>query len=228
MINTHQISFKSSSSYISYNKLSPKTESIWFVFHGYGQLSRYFIRRFDVLDKEKNYIIAPQGLSKFYLDKEYKNVGASWLTHEENEMDLLNQQNYLTELFNELKLEIDFSKIKVKNLTVTNAKNDCVDFSYGEYFVEKLTVNNCQDKGISIGEKSIFNSISVETNDTNISLVSKDASKTNIKNLNITKTNLCLAAYVKKKEFSGALINIQNTNCETNDFIDAHSKINYE
>jgi|TARA_B110000263_G_scaffold202610_1_gene182392 predicted esterase len=113
MINTHQISFKSSSSYISYNKLSPKTESIWFVFHGYGQLSRYFIRRFDVLDKEKNYIIAPQGLSKFYLDKEYKNVGASWLTHEENEMDLLNQQNYLTELFNELKLEIDFSKIKV-------------------------------------------------------------------------------------------------------------------
>lgn len=113
MINTHQISFKSSSSYISYNKLSPKTKSIWFVFHGYGQLSRYFIRRFDVLDKEKNYIIAPQGLSKFYLDKEYKNVGASWLTHEENEIDLLNQQNYLTELFNELKLEIDFSKIKV-------------------------------------------------------------------------------------------------------------------
>ena len=125
-------------------------------------------------------------------------------------------------------VDFDFSKIKVKELIVDNAENDCVDFSYGEYFVEKLVVSNCKDKGVSIGEKSIFNSESVETNNTNISLASKDASKTNIKNLNITQTNLCLAAYVKKKEFSGALINIQNTNCETNDFIDAHSKINYE
>ena len=113
MINTYQISFKSSSSYISLNKLSSKTESIWFVFHGYGQLSKYFVRRFDVLDKEKNYIIAPQGLSKFYLDKDYENVGASWLTKEDNKIDLQNQQNYLTELFNELRLKIDFTKIKV-------------------------------------------------------------------------------------------------------------------
>ena len=113
MFNKHNISFEFSSSYITYNKLTDNTENIWIVFHGYGQLSKYFIRRFDVLDSDKNYIIAPQGLSKFYVDEDYKNVGASWLTKEDRGSDLLNQQKYLIKLMDELKLKIDFSKIKV-------------------------------------------------------------------------------------------------------------------
>ena len=113
MFNKHNISFEFSSSYITYNKLTDKTENIWIVFHGYGQLSKYFIRRFDVLDGDKNYIIAPQGLSKFYVDEDFKNVGASWLTKEDKESDLLNQQKYLIKLMDELKSKIDFSKIKI-------------------------------------------------------------------------------------------------------------------
>ena len=113
MFNKHSISFEFSSSYITYNKLTDNTENIWIVFHGYGQLSKYFIRRFDVLDGDKNYIIAPQGLSKFYVDEDYNNVGASWLTKEDRGSDLLNQQKYLIKLMDELKLKIDFSKIKV-------------------------------------------------------------------------------------------------------------------
>ena len=113
MFNKHSISFEFSSSYITYNKLTDTTENIWIVFHGYGQLSKYFIRRFDVLDGDKNYIIAPQGLSKFYVDEDYKNVGASWLTKEDRGSDLLNQQKYLIKLMDELKLNIDFSKIKI-------------------------------------------------------------------------------------------------------------------
>ena len=113
MFNKHSISFEFSSSYITYNQLTDTTENIWIVFHGYGQLSKYFIRRFDVLDADKNYIIAPQGLSKFYVDEDYKNVGASWLTKEDKESDLLNQQKYLIKLMDELKSKIDFSKIKI-------------------------------------------------------------------------------------------------------------------
>jgi len=113
MFNKHNISFEFSSSYITYNKLTDKTENIWIVFHGYGQLSKYFIRRFDVLEGDKNYIIAPQGLSKFYVDEDFKNVGASWLTKEDKESDLLNQQKYLIKLMDELKSKIDFSKIKI-------------------------------------------------------------------------------------------------------------------
>jgi len=113
MFNKHNISFEFSSSYITCNKLTNNTENIWIVFHGYGQLSKYFIRRFDVLEGDKNYIIAPQGLSKFYVDEDFKNVGASWLTKEDKESDLLNQQKYLIKLMDELKSKIDFSKIKI-------------------------------------------------------------------------------------------------------------------
>ena len=113
MFNKHSISFEFSSSYITHNQLTDNTENIWIVFHGYGQLSKYFIRRFDVLDGDKNYIIAPQGLSKFYVDEDYNNVGASWLTKEDRGSDLLNQQKYLIKLMDELKLNIDFSKIKI-------------------------------------------------------------------------------------------------------------------
>ena len=131
MFNKHNISFEFSSSYITCNKLTDNTENIWIVFHGYGQLSKYFIRRFDVLDGDKNYIIAPQGLSKFYVDEDYKNVGASWLTKEDRESDLLNQQKYLIKLMDELKLKIDFSKIKI----------NLFGFSQGVSALTRLLIN---------------------------------------------------------------------------------------
>jgi len=131
MFNKHNISFEFSSSYITYNKLTDKTENIWIVFHGYGQLSKYFIRRFDVLEGDKNYIIAPQGLSKFYVDEDFKNVGASWLTKEDKESDLLNQQKYLIKLMDELKSKIDFSKIKI----------NLFGFSQGVSALTRLLIN---------------------------------------------------------------------------------------
>jgi hypothetical protein len=197
------------------------------------KISDYKINLYSIDQIEKNnFFVNAKGCLNIY-DSHISNLEINvFNSHCEDALNIVNSTGDIKNIniINSFSdgVDFDFSKIKVKNLTVTNAKNDCVDFSYGEYFVEKLTVNNCQDKGISIGEKSIFNSIIVETNDTNISLASKDGSKTNIKNLNITKTNLCLAAYVKKKEFYGSSINIQNTNCETNDFIDNYSRINYE
>lgn len=84
-----------STTYENLGELTEKTENIWLVCHGYGQLAKYFIRRFDILDLEKNYVIAPQGLSKFYIDGNYGKVGASWLTKENREMDLQNALTYL-------------------------------------------------------------------------------------------------------------------------------------
>ena len=55
MYKSHKVSFKSYASYITLNILSPKTKNIWIIFHGYGQLSKFFIRRFDILDKKENY-----------------------------------------------------------------------------------------------------------------------------------------------------------------------------
>ena len=92
------VSYTSTNSYSTLNKLTDKTQYVWVVFHGIGYLSRYFLKYFDTLDEEEHYIIAPQAPSKFYLNNEYKHVGASWLTKEETYSSMDNLLNYLDEI----------------------------------------------------------------------------------------------------------------------------------
>jgi len=89
----HQISYTHINTYSTLNNVTPATKRIWIVFHGMGYLTKYFIKYFDALDPEVNYVIAPQAPSKYYQDKRFKYVGASWLTKENT---LLETQNVLT------------------------------------------------------------------------------------------------------------------------------------
>ncbi len=82
-------------SYYTLNELTDKTERVWLVFHGYGQLAEFFIKKFEGLDPEKNFIIAPQGLSKYYLEGVYGRVGASWMTKEDRLTEIDNQYSYI-------------------------------------------------------------------------------------------------------------------------------------
>ena len=52
------------------------------VLHGYGQLPRYFIRKFEKLTSLGYYIVAPEGMHRFYLNGTSGRVGASWMTKE--------------------------------------------------------------------------------------------------------------------------------------------------
>ncbi len=77
-----EISYTTTNSYSTLNTLTNTTKNIWFVCHGMGYLSRYFIRYFKGLDANENYIIAPQAQSKYYIPPKFKHVGSSWLTKE--------------------------------------------------------------------------------------------------------------------------------------------------
>ena len=94
-----QISYTSTNTYSTMNALNTSTKNVWIVFHGIGFLSRYFIKYFSELPKEENYIIAPQAPSKYYLNKDFKHVGASWLTKENTMLETTNVLNYLDNLF---------------------------------------------------------------------------------------------------------------------------------
>jgi predicted esterase len=87
--------------YCTLNTLTENTRFIWFCLHGYGQLARYFGRKFMALDKEENFIILPQGLSKFYLLEDHGNsrVGATWMTKEDRETEIRNQLNLLQSIW---------------------------------------------------------------------------------------------------------------------------------
>ena len=93
----------------------------------------------------------------------------------------------------------DFSNIKVNEIYVENAGNDCIDTSAGQYSINKIKLFGCKDKGVSVGEESIVRIKNAEINNTNIGLASKDLSKLFLKNAILNKNYICAAAYNKKQ-----------------------------
>ncbi len=89
------------------NELGPETTHIWIVFHGMGYLSRYFLKYFDELAPEAHYLIAPQAPSKYYLNNQFKHVGASWLTKDNTQMGMENILSYLDALMADLSIPKD-------------------------------------------------------------------------------------------------------------------------
>lgn len=94
-----EISYKTTNSYTTLNTLTKKTKNVWFVCHGMGYLSRYFLRYFKELNPDENYIIAPQAQSKYYIPPKFKHVGASWLTKENTLKETSNVMRYFDAVF---------------------------------------------------------------------------------------------------------------------------------
>lgn len=94
-----EINYNNTNTYSTLNTLGEKTKTIWFVCHGLGYLSRYFIKYFKDLNPNENYIIAPQAPSKYYQGTDFKHVGASWLTKENTLKETENVLTYLKTVF---------------------------------------------------------------------------------------------------------------------------------
>lgn len=97
-VNEHTIKVENTAHYVSLGKLNKETKEIWIVCHGYGQLAKFFIRKFKVLQKEGVYIVAPQGFHKFYLKGFSGRVGASWMTKENRDDEITDHCNFLEQL----------------------------------------------------------------------------------------------------------------------------------
>jgi predicted esterase len=98
MIEEHHIPVQRTARYYTLGTLSEKTRRVWVVLHGYGQLARHFIRRFDVVADEETLVIAPEGLSRFYTDQQAGKVGASWITREERDHEVVDYVAYLDQV----------------------------------------------------------------------------------------------------------------------------------
>ncbi len=74
------------------------SSKLLFVLHGYGQLPEYFIRKFQFLVDKGYFIVAPEGLHRFYLEGTSGRVGASWMSREARLDDIADNLNYLKAL----------------------------------------------------------------------------------------------------------------------------------
>jgi predicted esterase len=101
------VSYQHTNSYDTVHELTPATRTIWICFHGLGYLATFFKKYFEGLDKKDNYVIVPQAPSKFYQGKQFKHVGASWLTRVDTAQEMQNNLNYLHEVLKNEGIEGD-------------------------------------------------------------------------------------------------------------------------
>lgn len=75
--------------------LETATEA-WIILHGFGMLAQGILHWFRQAERPGRVLIAPEGLSRFYLEaKGVRRVGASWMTREDREHELEDLLGYL-------------------------------------------------------------------------------------------------------------------------------------
>ena len=110
------INFEFKARYYKLGDITHETKQVWFVLHGYGQLAQYFIKKFKAIESSQICIVAPEGLSKFYLESVTSRsaggsnrVGATWMTRENREVDI---ENYIA-LFKKFHIFLGVSMILI-------------------------------------------------------------------------------------------------------------------
>lgn len=88
MMREHHIAVTRTARYYTLGDPDGQPLELWYVCHGYAQLASRFLRRFVPLDDGSRLIVAPEALSRFYVDRPDRShaqspVGASWMTRED-------------------------------------------------------------------------------------------------------------------------------------------------
>jgi predicted esterase len=99
MITEHTRKVSRTARYCTIGKANKHTRYFWICCHGYGQLAKNFIRKFDGIASEHTFILAPEGLSRFYWGGFSGDVVASWMTKEARLDEIEDYTGYLQDLY---------------------------------------------------------------------------------------------------------------------------------
>ena len=109
-----------SARYAMMGSLEAELAEVWIVCHGHGQLARRFLSRFLPLERPDRLFVAPEALSRFYLEPPRIGphavntpVGASWMTAEDREAEIDDYVNYLDLLHDHIFDLIDRASVRL-------------------------------------------------------------------------------------------------------------------
>src|SRR5688500_12897738 len=94
-MNEHRIVVGRTARYLTLGTHGDSTREIWIALHGYAQSAEHFLRSFRSLDDGTRLIVAPEALSRFYIDGTSGHVGASWMTRVDREHEIADYVTYL-------------------------------------------------------------------------------------------------------------------------------------
>ena len=115
-------------------------------------------------------------------------------------------------------VDMDFSELSIADLTVTRAGNDCLDVSAGTYMVATAQLNECADKGVSLGESSRSEIGKLSVTGAAVGIASKDSSFAKVSHAVFDDVAVCATVYRKKQAFDGGSLLLEESTCDSNDY----------
>lgn len=114
---------------------------IWFVLHGYSQLAANFARWFEPAMRPGRLIVAPEGLSRAYFEEQgTRRVGASWMTKEDREAEMMDYVRYLDLLADEVLGELPpRPRVEVHGFSQGTA-TACRWVAFGRHPIQRLVL----------------------------------------------------------------------------------------
>jgi len=112
----HRVTVARSARYFTLG--GPEPREVWFACHGYGQLAARFLEKVRALDDGGRYLVAPEGLSRFYLTESpaERRVGATWMTREDRLAEIADYVRYLDAVYDDVFERLDRARVTVHAL----------------------------------------------------------------------------------------------------------------
>lgn len=98
---SHNIVTEKTARYYSLGSFNDVNQ-LWICLHGYAHRAEVFIENFRPILSEGVLIIAPEGLSRFYTKGFGGTVGASWMTREDREHEIIDYMQYICRVYSEV------------------------------------------------------------------------------------------------------------------------------
>src|SRR2546421_1896563 len=142
-VHEHPLPVPRTARYYTLGAAGPGTRQVWVVCHGYGQLASRFLEKLRVLDDGHRYLVAPEGLSRFYLSESptERRVGASWMTREDRLREIEDYVRYLDAVYAEVFGSLDRAGVTVHALGYSQGASTVSRWAaLGKAKIDRLTL----------------------------------------------------------------------------------------
>ena len=101
-MNKHKLSTEKTGRYFTLGTAGPHIRTVVFACHGYAQTADQFLSKFEDGIRDGIFIVAPEGLNRFYARGTSGRVAASWMTKEDREDDIRDYLLFLDKVYSEI------------------------------------------------------------------------------------------------------------------------------
>lgn len=146
-VREHRIEVTRTARYYTLGEPGPRVRQVWIACHGYRQLAARFIQRLRPLDDDTRLVVAPEALSRFYLDDDggphgpEARIGASWMTREDRLNEIRDYVGYLDALYDRIFQDLDREQVELAVLGFSQGAATATRWTvYGRARVDRLVL----------------------------------------------------------------------------------------